>query len=85
MFPDQDQNAIDVVIKFANEKLGFKFEKIILFGWSFGGYAASWATMKYPNLGGLVLDATFDIFHLVIFSRMPKFFPSLWAQNKIKK
>ena len=35
-FPDQEFNAIDVVIRYAVSRLGFEFKDIILFGWSIG-------------------------------------------------
>lgn len=59
-FPEQEVAAIDVIVKFAIDKLGFKEEDIIFMGWSIGGYTSSWAAMTYPNVKGLVLDATFD-------------------------
>lgn len=59
-YPSQEQNAIHAVMQFAEQKLGFKREEIILFGWSIGGYTASWAAMNYPDIKGLILDATFD-------------------------
>jgi hypothetical protein len=39
-FPRQDQNAVDAVMQFAIQKLGFLPENIILFGWSIGGYSS---------------------------------------------
>ena len=32
----------------------------MVYGWSIGGYPASYMAMKYPNIGGVILDATFD-------------------------
>ncbi|XP_050499115.1 phosphatidylserine lipase ABHD16A isoform X1 [Diabrotica virgifera virgifera] len=59
-YPSQEQNAIHAVMQFAEQKLNFKREDIILFGWSIGGYAAAWAGVNYPEVKGMVLDATFD-------------------------
>ncbi|KZS18192.1 Protein ABHD16A [Daphnia magna] len=59
-FPRQDQNAIDIVVQFALNKLNFPAEHIIIYGWSIGGFTASWAAMNYPNIRGVMLDATFD-------------------------
>lgn len=59
-YPPQEQNAIHAVMQFAENKLGFKREDIIIFGWSIGGYSASWAAMSYPEVKGIILDATFD-------------------------
>ena len=53
-------NAIDTVMKFAIDKLGFKQENIIVFAWSIGGFSGTYAAMQYPEIKGLVLDATFD-------------------------
>ncbi len=46
-FPDQEENAIDVVMQYAIYKLGFQPENIALFAWSIGGYPATWAAMNY--------------------------------------
>nr|CAH0103169.1 unnamed protein product [Daphnia galeata] len=59
-FPRQDQYAVDIVLQFALNKLNFPAERIILYGWSIGGFSASWAAMNYPNVKAVMLDATFD-------------------------
>ncbi|XP_076286304.1 phosphatidylserine lipase ABHD16A isoform X2 [Lasioglossum baleicum] len=59
-YPLQEENAIDCVMRFAIEYLRFPEEQIILYGWSIGGYTATWAAMNYPSIKSLVLDATFD-------------------------
>ena len=70
-FPDQEINAMDTVIRFARHKLGFKQEDIIVFAWSIGGFPCSWSAMRYPNLGGMILDATFDDILPLAVSKMP--------------
>ncbi|KAL3284192.1 hypothetical protein HHI36_018356 [Cryptolaemus montrouzieri] len=59
-YPSQEQNAVDAVMQFAINKLGFKIENMVIFAWSIGGYSASWAAMNYPDVKGVILDATFD-------------------------
>jgi pimeloyl-ACP methyl ester carboxylesterase len=59
-YPSQEQNAISAVMQYAINRLGFPPEKIILCAWSIGGYSATWAAMNYPDIGHVVLDATFD-------------------------
>ncbi|XP_012228848.1 phosphatidylserine lipase ABHD16A isoform X2 [Linepithema humile] len=59
-YPDQEENAVDCIMRFAIERLNFPEERIILYGWSIGGYTATWAAMNYPSVQSLVLDATFD-------------------------
>ncbi|KAM3186672.1 hypothetical protein ACTXT7_003812 [Hymenolepis weldensis] len=70
-FPEQEKNAIEAVVLFALHHLHFEPEDIRLFGWSIGGFTATWAAMHLPRVGGLVerplmriclyiLDATFD-------------------------
>ncbi|XP_004586195.2 protein ABHD16B [Ochotona princeps] len=59
-FPQQDANAMDVVVKYALHRLHFPAAHVVIYGWSIGGFTATWATMTYPELGALVLDATFD-------------------------
>ncbi|KAJ8667481.1 hypothetical protein QAD02_009144 [Eretmocerus hayati] len=70
-YPDQEENAIDCVVKFAIHQLGFAENKIILNGWSIGGYTASWAAMNYPAINSLLLDATFDDILPLALARMP--------------
>ncbi|XP_007524493.1 protein ABHD16B [Erinaceus europaeus] len=59
-FPQHDANAMDVVVKYALHRLHFPPAHVVVYGWSIGGFTATWATMMYPELGALVLDATFD-------------------------
>lgn len=76
-YPDQEQNAIDIVMQFAINKLGFNSENILLFGWSIGGYSASWAAMNYPDVKGVVLDATFDDVLPLALNQMPVYLESI--------
>lgn len=71
-FPDQDQHAIDAVMQFAIQELGFVPEDIILFGWSIGGYSSLWLATQYPNVKGVILDATFDDLLYLALPRMPE-------------
>uniref|UniRef100_A0A673CE72 Abhydrolase domain containing 16A n=1 Tax=Sphaeramia orbicularis TaxID=375764 RepID=A0A673CE72_9TELE len=59
-FPQNEANAMDVVIQFAVHKLGFQLSDIVIYAWSIGGFTASWAVMSYPEIQSLVLDASFD-------------------------
>uniref|UniRef100_A0A8C5HEQ3 Protein ABHD16A-like n=1 Tax=Gouania willdenowi TaxID=441366 RepID=A0A8C5HEQ3_GOUWI len=59
-FPQNEANAMDVVIQFAIHKLGFQISDIVVYAWSIGGFTASWAVMSYPEIQSLVLDASFD-------------------------
>ncbi|XP_018577262.1 protein ABHD16A isoform X2 [Anoplophora glabripennis] len=70
-YPSQEQNAIDAVIQFAINKLGFRPENILMFGWSIGGYPATWAVMNYPEIKGIILDATFDDILPLAVNHMP--------------
>jgi len=70
-FPKQEQNAVDATMQFAIHKLGFKPENIVIFAWSIGGYVGSWAAMNYPQIRGLILDATFDDILPLAHPRMP--------------
>ena len=53
-FPSQEQAAIDAVLQYATQSLGFSPDDIILFAWSIGGYTASWAAMTYPDVKHVV-------------------------------
>ena len=52
--PGQEQHAINAVMQYAIHRLGFQPDFIILFAWSIGGYAASWAAMSYPDVRHVV-------------------------------
>ncbi|XP_055611363.1 phosphatidylserine lipase ABHD16A [Uranotaenia lowii] len=71
-YPDQDQNAIDAVVQFALTDLGFTPENIILYGWSIGGYSTLYAASQYPDVKGVILDATFDDVLQLALPRMPE-------------
>ncbi|XP_063920085.1 phosphatidylserine lipase ABHD16A isoform X1 [Zophobas morio] len=71
-FPPQEQNAVDAIVQFAINRLGFKLENILLFGWSIGGYVTSWAAMNYPDVKGVVIDATFDDLLPLAINHMPQ-------------
>nr|XP_056701275.1 protein ABHD16B-like [Euleptes europaea] len=71
-YPQNDANAVDVVIQYATRCLGFRLEDIVVYGWSLGGYSATWAAMTYPSIGALVLDATFDDLLPLALNVMPK-------------
>jgi len=71
-FPDAEVNAIDVVMQFAIHHLHFLPEQILIFAWSIGGFAATKAAAMYPEVQGLVLDATFhDILPLGLTTMPP--------------
>jgi len=70
-YPDQETKAVDAVMQFAINKLGFKVENIVVSGWSIGGYSSTWLAMNYPEIKGLVLDATFDDLLPLAVPRMP--------------
>lgn len=71
-YPDQDQNAVDAVMQFAITDLGFTPDNIILYGWSIGGYPTLYAASQYPDVKGVVLDATFDDVLQLAIPRMPE-------------
>lgn len=66
-YPENEVAAVDTVINFAVEKLNFPLSRIIVYGWSIGGFTASWAGMRFPGLCGLVIDASFD--HIIPISK----------------
>ncbi|XP_048353888.1 protein ABHD16B-like [Sphaerodactylus townsendi] len=59
-YPKNDINAMEVVLQYAIHRLNFSLPDIVIYGYSLGSYTATWAAMTYPNLGGLILDASFD-------------------------
>lgn len=69
-YPSQEHNAIDAVMQYAIEELEFDPEDIVVYGWSIGGYSATWAACNYP-VKALVLDATFDDLLALAENQMP--------------
>lgn len=59
-------------MQFAIHKLGFMPENIVLFGWSIGGYSSLYGATLYPEVRGLILDATFDDVLQLALPRMPQ-------------
>ncbi|XP_036358025.1 phosphatidylserine lipase ABHD16A-like isoform X1 [Octopus sinensis] len=74
--PKEEQNAIDSVIQYAIEGLGFLPGNIIIYSWSIGGYVATWAGMTYPDLKALIIDASFDHLLPLAITRLPAFMES---------
>eukprot|EP00088_Acartia_fossae_P024402 TRINITY_DN2535_c0_g1_i13.p1 TRINITY_DN2535_c0_g1~~TRINITY_DN2535_c0_g1_i13.p1 ORF type:complete len:546 (-),score=106.85 TRINITY_DN2535_c0_g1_i13:386-2023(-) len=70
-FPDQERNAVDAVMQFAIHRLGFLPQDIIVMGWSIGGFTSTWLALNYPDIKGLILDATFDHLEPLAVPRMP--------------
>jgi hypothetical protein len=64
-------NGIDGIMHYALDQLKFRSDHIVLFAWSIGGYAACWTSAHYPNIRGLLLDATFDDILPLAKQRMP--------------
>ena len=46
-FPQNEANAMDVVIQFAIHKLGFKISDIVVYAWSIGGFTGRWRRERY--------------------------------------
>lgn len=71
-YPQNDANAADAVMQFAINELGFRPDQIILHGWSIGGFTASCMAMNYPDVKGVVIDASFDQLLPLAVPRMPQ-------------
>ncbi|KAK5986291.1 Abhydrolase domain-containing protein 16A [Trichostrongylus colubriformis] len=71
-FPNNTLAAADAVMQYAQSELGYREENIVLFGWSIGGYPASWLAANYPKVKAVILDATFDDVLPLAQARMPK-------------
>ncbi|XP_068733049.1 phosphatidylserine lipase ABHD16A-like [Montipora capricornis] len=69
--PESERNAMEVVMQYAIEKLGFPADKIVIYAWSIGGYPAVWGAKIYPQISGMVLDATFDDIVPLAQTKMP--------------
>ncbi|OXA36792.1 phosphatidylserine lipase ABHD16A isoform X2 [Folsomia candida] len=72
-YPLYELNAAEAVFEYATKELGFREEDIVLYGWSIGGFPATYLAAQHPNVKGLVLDATFDDLLPLALPRMPAF------------
>uniref|UniRef100_A0A0R3RJQ0 AB hydrolase-1 domain-containing protein n=1 Tax=Elaeophora elaphi TaxID=1147741 RepID=A0A0R3RJQ0_9BILA len=70
--PKQTVASIDAVIQYAIHKLGFTENQIVIYAWSIGGFPATWAAANYPDIKGLILDATFDDLLPLALAKMPR-------------
>ncbi|GBP22504.1 Tigger transposable element-derived protein 6 [Eumeta japonica] len=59
-YPDEEKNAVDAVLEYAINELGYNVEDIVLFGWSIGGYTSTWAASAYPEIKALVVIAALE-------------------------
>ncbi|CAG0886365.1 unnamed protein product [Cyprideis torosa] len=59
-FPSQEFSAIEAVMEYGNKELGFPIDKIVVYAWSIGGFTAAHAARCYPDIKGLIIDASFD-------------------------
>ena len=50
--PDSEAAAIDAMLEFAQDSLGYAIDDIFLHGWSIGGFATSWAAMNHQGIRG---------------------------------
>lgn len=48
--PSQILNAVDAVMQYAVERLGFREDDIIIYAWSIGGFPGTWAAANYPDI-----------------------------------
>lgn len=46
-FPQNEANAMDVVIQFAIHKLGFQLSDIVVYAWSIGGFTGTQRQEQY--------------------------------------
>ena len=70
-YPHLDQEAVTAVVQYAVEELKYPLESVMLYGWSIGGYSASYAAASFPKIKAMILDASFDDIVPLADSKMP--------------
>lgn len=60
------------MISYAINELNFAVQDILLFGWSIGGYSTVYGAVRFPNVKGVILDASFDDIVPLALPRMPR-------------
>ena len=71
-WPESEATAVDAVMQYAVQKLGFPVENVGVFAWSIGGFTASWLAKSYPLLKQVTIDASFDSLAPLAMTKMPK-------------
>ena len=67
----QEKEAILTIVSYAVQVLGYPLERIILHGNSIGGFTACYAAAAFPNIHGLLLEATFDDINSLVPALVP--------------
>ena len=76
-WPESEATAVDAVMQYAIQKLGFTVDNIGVFAWSIGGFTASWLAQNYPDIKQVTIDASFDSLGPLAMTKMPKCLGSL--------
>ena len=71
----QEKEAILTLVSYAVEVLGYPISNILLHGNSIGGFTACFAAAAFPDIHGLILEATFDDIRNLIPALVPRFLP----------
>jgi len=72
-----DGNAIEAVYEYATKELGFAPKDIAVYGWSIGGFSASYLANAHPDIGNVIIDASFDDILPLAIPRMPEWLGSV--------
>lgn len=80
-WPDSEEKAVEAVMMYAINKLGFEPRNIAVFAWSIGGYSGALMARSFPDVKFVVLDATFDDLVPLAISKMPQSWRGLVAQS----
>lgn len=64
--------------------MGFSPENITVYGWSIGGYSASYLANAHSDIGNVIIDASFDDILPLAIPRMPDFLASV-TENCCRK
>ncbi|RUS87080.1 hypothetical protein EGW08_005156 [Elysia chlorotica] len=80
-WPDSEEKAVEAVVMYAINKLGFEPRNIAVFAWSIGGYSGALMARNFPDIKFVVLDATFDDLVPLAISKMPSSWSNLVTQS----
>ena len=76
----QEKEAILTLVSYSVQVLGYPLERIFMHGNSIGGFTASYAVAAFPNIGGILLEATFDDICCLVPALVPSYFPRRLVQ-----
>ena len=79
----QEKEAVLTLVSYSVQVLGYSLDTIVMHGNSIGGFAACFAVAAFPNIGGILLEATFDDISNLVPVLVPRCLPRGLVQTAL--